>query len=103
MKIEVIQASANQASETAFFPPIPLERTRDTGLRHVDGAISVARDGPDTARDQFFLCIGEQPELDFGGKHNPDGLGFAVFGRVVKGVDSLRPKCPTCTVTGSRT
>ena len=90
VKIEVIQASANPASEIAFFPPIPLERTRDTGLRHVDGAISMARDGPDTARDQFFLCIGDQPELDFGGKRNPDGQGFAVFGWVIKGMDVVR-------------
>jgi cyclophilin family peptidyl-prolyl cis-trans isomerase len=90
VKIEVIQASANPAAENAFFPPIPLERTRDTGLRHVDGAISMARDGPDTARDQFFMCIGDYPELDFGGKRNPDGQGFAVFGRVVKGMDVVR-------------
>jgi cyclophilin family peptidyl-prolyl cis-trans isomerase len=90
VKIEVVQASANPAREQEFFPPIPLERTRDTGLRHVDGAISMAREGPDTARDQFFICIGDQPELDFGGRCSPDGQGFAVFGRIVKGMDVVR-------------
>jgi CubicO group peptidase (beta-lactamase class C family) len=47
----------------------------------------MARDGPDTATSDFFICIGDQPELDFGGKRNPDGQGFAAFGRVVKGMD----------------
>ncbi|MCC7230738.1 MAG: peptidylprolyl isomerase, partial [Fimbriimonadaceae bacterium] len=43
--------------------------------------------GPDTATSDFFICIGDQPELDFGGKRNPDGQGFAAFGRVTKGMD----------------
>jgi len=80
VKIEILQASGAPAREKDFFPPIPLERTCDTGLRHVDGAISMLRDGPNTARDAFFLCIGDQPELDFGGRRNPDGQGFAAFG-----------------------
>jgi peptidyl-prolyl cis-trans isomerase A (cyclophilin A) len=50
----------------------------------------MARDGPDTATGDFFICIGDQPELDFGGRRNPDGQGFAAFGRVVKGMDVLR-------------
>ena len=50
----------------------------------------MARDGPDTATSDFFICIGDQPELDFGGKRNPDGQGFAAFGRVVKGMDVVR-------------
>ncbi|HUR36217.1 MAG TPA: peptidylprolyl isomerase, partial [Terriglobales bacterium] len=70
--------------------PIALERTTATGLKHVDGAISMARDGPDTATSDFFLCVGPQPELDFGGKRNPDGQGFAAFGRVTKGMDVVR-------------
>jgi len=90
VKIDVIQASANPAREKDFFPPIPLERTCDTGLRHVHGAISMARDGPDTGRDEFFICIGDQPELDFGGRRNPDGQGFAVFGRVISGLEVVR-------------
>ncbi|MFM7215829.1 MAG: peptidylprolyl isomerase [Verrucomicrobiota bacterium] len=90
VKISVIQARANPSRTNDFLPPIPLERTRDTGLRHLDGTVSMARDRPDTAQDHFFICIGDQPELDFGGRRNPDGQGFAAFGRVVKGMDVVR-------------
>ncbi len=90
VKIEVIQGGINPARESEALPPIPLERTRDTGLAHKDGTISMARDTPDSARGDFFICIGDQPELDFGGKRNPDGQGFAAFGRVVKGMDVVR-------------
>src|SRR5262245_53642932 len=90
VKIEVIQADINPAKEKDEFPAIKLERTKDTKLSHKDGTISMARDGPDTATSDFFLCIGDQPELDFGGKRNPDGQGFAAFGRVVKGMDVVR-------------
>ena len=72
------------------FAPIKLERTRDTKLKHKDGTISMARDGPDTATSDFFLCIGDQPELDFGGKRNPDGQGFAAFGKVIRGMDVVK-------------
>jgi peptidyl-prolyl cis-trans isomerase A (cyclophilin A) len=50
----------------------------------------MARSGPDTATSDFFICIGDQPELDFGGRRNPDGQGFAAFGRVVSGMDVVR-------------
>lgn len=90
VKIEVIQASADPAKTNEFRPAIPIERTGDTGLKHRDGTISMARDGPNTAQDEFFICIGDQPELDFGGKRNPDGQGFAAFGKVVKGMDVVR-------------
>lgn len=90
VKIEVIQAGIAPAMAKKEFPPIKLERTRDTRLAHKDGTISMARDGPDTATSDFFICVGDQPELDFGGKRNPDGQGFAAFGRVVKGMDVVR-------------
>jgi len=90
IKIAVIQAGANPAMEDAGFEPILLERTRDTGIQHIDGAISMARSGPDTATHSFFICVGDQPELDFGGKRNPDGQGFAAFGRVVEGMELVR-------------
>ena len=89
VKIEVIQAAASAARER-ILPPIPLERTSVTGLSHVDGALSMARDGPDSARDEFFICIGDQKALDFGGARNPDGQGFAAFGTVVRGMDVVR-------------
>lgn len=90
VKIEVIQASVNEERRDAGFGPIPLERTTLTGLRHVDGAVSMARGEPDSASSSFFLCIGDQPELDYGGARNPDGQGFAAFGRVIGGQDVVR-------------
>jgi peptidyl-prolyl cis-trans isomerase A (cyclophilin A) len=89
VKIEVIQGGLDSL-RTKDFPPIKLERTTETGLSHRDGTISMARDGPDTATSEFFICIGNQPELDFGGKRNPDGQGFAAFGRVVRGMEVAR-------------
>jgi peptidyl-prolyl cis-trans isomerase A (cyclophilin A) len=86
--IEVVQAGVNPARPD--LEPIRLERTRDTGLRHRDGTVSMARALPDSATSDFFVCIGDQPELDFGGKRNPDGQGFAAFGRVVEGMDVVR-------------
>ena len=90
VKIEVIQAGANPSRERDGFPPIALERTGVTGLRHLDGVVSMARDGPDTATSDFFICIGDQPSLDQGGLRNPDGQGFGAFGRVVSGMDVVR-------------
>lgn len=89
VKIEVIQGGLDSL-RSKDFPPIPLERTSKTGLSHRDGTISMARDGPDTATSDFFICIGDQPELDFGGKRNPDGQGFAAFGKVIRGMDVVR-------------
>ena len=56
VKIEVIQAGINPDKAKDEFKPIRLERTRDTGLRHTDGTVSMARDGPDTATSDFFIC-----------------------------------------------
>ncbi len=89
VKIEVVQAGLDSL-RVKDFPPITLERTKLTGLSHKDGTISMARDGPNTATSDFFICIGDQPSLNFGGKRNPDGQGFAAFGRVVLGMDVVR-------------
>jgi peptidyl-prolyl cis-trans isomerase A (cyclophilin A) len=90
VKIEVVQWSAAPAGTREAFPPIALERTNQTGLKHLDGTVSMARAGPNTATSDVFICIGDQPELDFGGKRNADGQGFAAFGRVVSGMDVVR-------------
>jgi peptidyl-prolyl cis-trans isomerase A (cyclophilin A) len=87
VEIQVIQFQINPARNREQFPPIPMERTSVTGLKHVNGSLSMARSGPDTARASFSITIGDQPEMDFGGKRNADGQGFAVFGRVVEGMD----------------
>ena len=90
VKIDVIQAEVNAEFRRRSFGPIPLERTRDTGLKHVDGALSMPRNTPDSATSGFSICIGNQPEMDFGGRRNPDGQGFAVFGRVTSGMETVR-------------
>jgi peptidyl-prolyl cis-trans isomerase A (cyclophilin A) len=90
VEIQVIQFQIDPARKGDRYPAIPLERTSTTGLAHVDGAISMARDGADTATASFFVAIGNQPSLDFGGKRNADGQGFAAFGRVVAGMDVVK-------------
>ncbi len=86
--ISVIQGGIGDADSP--FPPIAHETTADTGLPHLDGSISMARAEVGTATTEFFICIGDQPALDFGGTRNNDGQGFAVFGRVIKGMDVVR-------------
>ncbi len=90
VKIEVIQGGVNPEFAEKDWPALALERTNATGLKHLDGTLSMARAGPDTATSDFFICIGVQPDLDFGGKRNPDGQGFAAFGRVTKGLEIIR-------------
>jgi peptidyl-prolyl cis-trans isomerase A (cyclophilin A) len=90
-KIEVVQWGRNRPDGQAPpLPPIVHETTQQSGLRHLDGTISMARAQPGSATAEYFVCVGAQPELDFGGGRNPDGLGFAAFGRVVEGMDVIR-------------
>lgn len=90
VKIEVIQGGLSSGKGAKRLKSIPHETTDKTGILHKDGAISMARNKPGTASSEFFICVGDQPELDFGGKRNPDGQGFAAFGKVVKGMDVVR-------------
>lgn len=90
VKIEVIQGGMFIEPRFENIEPIAHESTQQTGLQHLDGTISMARSEPGTASTEFFICIGDQPELDFGGKRNPDGQGFAAFGQVVEGMDVVR-------------
>ena len=90
VEIQVIQFQTDRNRRRDEFPPIALERTTATGLKHVDGAVSMARSGPDTATASFSIVIGNQPEMDFGGKRNADGQGFAVFGQVTRGMDVVK-------------
>ncbi len=87
-KIEVIQGGMGAGKKG--FSPISHEATRATGILHTDGVISMARGALGTATSQFFICIGDQPGLDYGQSRNPDGQGFAAFGRVVKGMEIVR-------------
>lgn len=83
--IAVIQGGIGDAQSP--FPPIAHETTEQTGLPHLDGSLSMARAAVGTASTEFFICIGDQPALDFGATRNPDGQGFAVFGQVIAGMD----------------
>jgi len=87
-KIEVIQGGLGDASEA--FDTIDHETTEDTGIRHTDGVISMARGAVGTASTEFFICVGDQPGLDYGQLRNSDGQGFAAFGKVVSGMDVVR-------------
>jgi len=90
IKIEVIQGGLKDDDHPQSLSAIIHETTACTGILHKSGTISMARNEPGTASSEFFICIGDQPELDFGGKRNPDGQGFAAFGGVVEGMDVVR-------------
>ncbi|MDO6436709.1 peptidylprolyl isomerase [Cyclobacterium sp. 1_MG-2023] len=85
IKIEVIQGG--NVPDSLLLAPIPIETSEETGVKHKNGTISMARLGPNTAQSSFFICINAQPELDYKGKRNPDGYGFAAFGAVTKGME----------------
>lgn len=90
VKIEVIQGGIGFGEGDLRLPPISHETTRETGILHKNGTISMARAEPGTASSEIFICVGDQPELDFGGRRNSDGQGFAAFGSVVKGMEVVR-------------
>jgi len=88
VKIEVIQGG--DVADDTCFPAIPHETTKTTGMRHLDGVVSMARAEPGTATSSFFICVNDQPELDLDGRRNPDGQGFAAFGRVTAGMETVK-------------
>ncbi len=71
-------------------PGIVLETTKQTGLLHTSGTISLARTTANSANTEFFICVGDQPQFNADEKASGDGLGFAAFGKVVKGMDIIR-------------
>lgn len=87
-KIEVIQGGLGDTESP--FGEIGHETTEQTGILHTDGVISMARNEVGSAAADFFICIGDQPALDFGALRNPDKQGFAAFGKVVRGMDVVR-------------
>ena len=90
IKIEVIQGGLFEDFHPDALKPIKHETTKETGILHKDGVISMARLEPGTATSEFFICVGDQPKLDFDGDRNPDRQGFAAFGKVVEGMDVVR-------------
>lgn len=87
VKIEVIQGGLYDDVHSQHLPAIQHESTDLSGILHKDGVLSMARLEPGTAMADFFICVGDQPELDYGGRRNPDGQGFAAFGKVISGMD----------------
>ncbi len=90
VKIEVLQGGLKDDPDHLGLPAISHETTAQTGIRHQDGTLSMARNEPGSASSEFFICINDQPDLDHAGRRNPDGLGFAAFGKVVEGIDVVR-------------
>lgn len=90
VKIEVIQGGLFEEEKLDAIAPIPHESTEVTGILHTDGVISMARMEPGSASTEFFICVGDQPSLNHGGARNPDGQGFAAFGKVIKGMELVR-------------
>ena len=87
VKIQVIQGGLFEDEHPKMLPPIKHESTKETGIMHLKGVISMARYGPGTATSEFFICMEDEPELDAGGMRNSDGAGFAAFGKIINGMD----------------
>lgn len=87
IKIEVIQGGLGWNEHPNRMDSIPMETTQQTGIKHLNGTISMARATPGSADSEFFICVGDQPELDFNGRRNPDKQGFAAFGKVIEGME----------------
>ena len=90
IRIEVIQGGLGFDKHPLELKPIEHETTDKSGITHKNGTISMARLEPGTASSEFFICINDQPELDYGGSRNPDGQGFAAFGQVLQGLEILK-------------
>jgi peptidyl-prolyl cis-trans isomerase A (cyclophilin A) len=87
--IQVVQGGLMDLKD--FFEQLAHEPTHITGLQHVNGTVSAGRSELGNASAaSFFICLGDQPALDFGGLRNPDGQGYAAFGFVVDGMDLIR-------------
>nr|WP_277998440.1 peptidylprolyl isomerase [Sphingomonas liriopis] len=89
-----------------ILPPIKHEPTTQTGIRHTDFTVSTARFAPGTARGEFTISVGDQPALDADPSKPGDNLGYAAFGHVVEGQDTIlkvfdAPVSPTATLRGS--
>lgn len=74
----------------AKMKPIPHESTKESGLLHKRGTVSLARAEPGTATSEFFICLEDEPGFDFGGENNADGLGYAPFGKVLEGMEVVK-------------
>ena len=84
----IIQGGVYGSGKT--YPLIPHESTKQSGLSHTSGTLSMARTKPGTASSEFFICIGDQSPLDAGRRGTEDSLGMAAFGKVIDGMDVVK-------------
>lgn len=93
-KSEIIQGGLwkSNLEKQKTIPGIPHETTRETGILHKAGVISLARMEAGTASTEFFICLTDQPVYDYGGGASPEEekLGYSAFGRVVEGFDVVK-------------
>ena len=91
-KTELIQGGVwrNKQYRNKVFSSIPHETTKQTGLHHITGTVSMARRETGTASTEFFICIDDEPGLDYGGENIDDRQGYAAFGKVVKGMNVVK-------------
>ena len=87
----LVQAGA-QFDPKRILPPIAHEPTNVTGVKHVEGAISMARNEPGTANGDWSIMLAPQPGLDADPASEDPELraGYAAFGRVIEGMDVVR-------------
>lgn len=90
-KARLIQGGMWQRQHKLYtsIPGVAHESTKETGITHTAGTVSLARAEPGTAATEFFICIDDEHGFDYGGKNNADGLGYAAFGRVVGGTNTV--------------
>ena len=92
-KTQLIQGGLWQTNikRQQTIPGIPLETTEQTGLLHKEGVISLARnEEPNSGNTEFFICLDDQPDYDYGGDASPDGKGYVTFGKVIKGMEFVK-------------
>jgi peptidyl-prolyl cis-trans isomerase A (cyclophilin A) len=92
-KTQLIQGGLWQTNikKQQTIPGIPLETTRQTGLLHTEGVISLARnEEPNSGNTEFFICLNDQPDYDYGGDASPDKKGYVTFGKVINGMKYVK-------------
>jgi peptidyl-prolyl cis-trans isomerase A (cyclophilin A) len=92
-KAELIQGGLWQTNYKLqkTIPGIPLETTKQTGILHTEGVISLARnEDPNSGNTEFFITLDNEPDYDYGGDASPDKQGYTTFGKVIEGMQYVK-------------
>jgi len=92
-KADLIQGGLWQTKfkKQQTIPGIPLETTKQTGILHTEGVISLARnEDPNSGNTEFFICMDDEPDYDYGGDASPDKKGYVTFGKVIDGMKYVK-------------